>query len=42
MSSVRPTAEQDAKPIEVQEQEILEMVDEVRRVYAEELRRRCC
>jgi AbrB family looped-hinge helix DNA binding protein len=39
-SSVRPTPEQAAKPIEVQEQEILEVVDEVRREYAEELRRR--
>ena len=39
-ASVRPTAEQAAKPIEVQEQEIQEIVDEVRREYAEELRRR--
>ena len=40
MASVRPTAEQAAKPIEVQEQEIQEIVDEVRREYADELRRR--
>lgn len=40
MASVRPTPEQAAKPIEVQEQEILEVVHEVRREYAEELRRR--
>ena len=40
MASVRPTPDQAAKPIEVQEQEILEVVDEVRREYAEELRRR--
>jgi AbrB family looped-hinge helix DNA binding protein len=40
MASVRPTAKQAAKPIEVQEQEIQEVVDEVRREYAEELRRR--
>jgi AbrB family looped-hinge helix DNA binding protein len=40
MASVLPTPEQAAKPIEVQEQEILEVVDEVRREYAEELRRR--
>ena len=39
-SSVRPTAEQAAKPIEVEEQEIQELFDEVRREYAEELRRR--
>ncbi len=33
--SVRPTAEQAAKPVDVQEQEILEVVDEVRRQHAE-------
>ena len=38
--SVRPTRKQAAKPIEVQEQEIFEVVDEVRREYAEERRRR--
>jgi hypothetical protein len=40
LASVRPTAEQAAKPIEVLEQEMLEVIDEVRREYAEELRRR--
>jgi AbrB family looped-hinge helix DNA binding protein len=38
--SVRPTRKQAAKPVELQEQEILEVVDEVRREYAEERRRR--
>ena len=38
--TVRPTPEQAAKPIEDQEQEILEEVKEVRRAYAEERRRR--
>lgn len=34
--SVRPTPEQAAKPLEQQEEEILEVVDEVRRAYAHE------
>ncbi len=38
--TVRPTAEQAAKPIEDQEREILEEVNEVRREYAGERRRR--
>jgi bifunctional DNA-binding transcriptional regulator/antitoxin component of YhaV-PrlF toxin-antitoxin module len=38
--SVRPTSEQAAKPVEVQEQEILEVVDEVRREHAKERGRR--
>ena len=38
--SVRPTRKQAAKPVELQEQEILEVVDEVRREYAEKRRRR--
>lgn len=38
--TVRPTPEQAAKPIEDQEREILEEVNEVRREYAGERRRR--
>jgi hypothetical protein len=38
--SVRPTPAQAAKTVEIQEREILEVVDETRREYAEALRRR--
>jgi AbrB family looped-hinge helix DNA binding protein len=38
--AVRPTPAQAAKAIDVQEREILEVVDETRREYAEALRRR--
>jgi AbrB family looped-hinge helix DNA binding protein len=38
-ASVRPSAEQAAKPLEEQEREILEVVDEARREHAEALRR---
>jgi AbrB family looped-hinge helix DNA binding protein len=38
--AVRPTPAQAAKEVEKQEREILEVVDQTRREYAEELRRR--
>jgi AbrB family looped-hinge helix DNA binding protein len=38
--AVRPTPAQAAKAVEVQQREILEVVDEARREYAEALRRR--
>ena len=38
--TVRPVPEQAVKPVEQQEREILEEVNEVRRAYAEERRRR--
>ena len=40
MSAVRPTPEQAAKSLEEQEREILDVVNETRREYADELRRR--
>ena len=39
MASVRPTPEQAAKPLDEQEKEILELVEEARRDYAAERRR---
>lgn len=40
VASVQPLPEQAAKPLEEQEREILEVVNEARREYADELRRR--
>lgn len=40
VGSVQPLPEQAAKPLEEQEHEILEVVNETRREYADELRRR--
>jgi hypothetical protein len=40
MASVRPTPEQAAKPLDEQEREVLEVMDEARREHAAALRRR--